>query len=175
MSLSQKDLVLSDIRDTFDGRTVDYIASIELVGALTQMETRPWPEWKSGKPITVRQIARLLAPFHIAPGTIRTETGTLKGYQRDKFFDVFARYLPIDPSHRHNPQKSAENGYDRSVTAGIDVTDGKMSKPAVSNVCDGVTDGIPENPEIGEITDDQRAILATLEDDAEERAALQDV
>jgi putative DNA primase/helicase len=168
-------MLLSDIRDIFEERTVDYMASVELAGALAQMETRPWPEWgKSGKPITVRQTARLLAPFHIAPGTIRTETGTLKGYQKDKFFDVFARYLPIDPSHRHNPQKSAENEHSPSVTNGADVTDEKTLKPALTNGCDGVTDGIPQKPVNTELSADQRAYLATLEDDPEERAALQD-
>ena len=62
--------------------------------ALIAIEGRPWAEWKAGKPITANGLARLLAPFAIAPGTIRTGTGTPKGYQLAQFEDAFARYLP---------------------------------------------------------------------------------
>jgi putative DNA primase/helicase len=57
------------------------------------METRPWPEWKNGKPMTDRQLAKVLKPFRIIPGTIRLDTGsTPKGYYRSAFDDAFARY-----------------------------------------------------------------------------------
>jgi hypothetical protein len=36
----------------------------------------------------------LLAPFAIAPATIRTAAGTPKGYLLAQFEDAFARYLP---------------------------------------------------------------------------------
>ncbi len=58
------------------------------------MEDRPWPEWKSGKPITLRQVAKLLGPFGIAPSTIRTMAGTAKGYLLNQFEEAFRRYLP---------------------------------------------------------------------------------
>ena len=74
------------------------------------------------------------------PGTIRTNTGTIKGYKLEAFKDTFLRYLPIDPSQRHNPQKSAENQRNRSVTPDSDVTDQNRPKPAVTLRCDVVTD-----------------------------------
>ena len=79
--------------------------SAELVAALIAIEGRPWAEWKAGKPLTANGLARLLAPFGIAPATIRTATGTPKGYQLTQFEDAFARYLPgrrFEPPHRHN-------------------------------------------------------------------------
>ena len=57
------------------------------------IEGRPWAEWKAGKPLSANGLARLLAPFGIAPATIRTATGTPKGYQLTQFEDAFARYL----------------------------------------------------------------------------------
>jgi Protein of unknown function (DUF3631) len=87
-------LLLTDIRAIFSERQADRLPSVELVEALVAMEGRPWPEWKGGKAITANALARLLAPFHIAPGTIRLSGGgTQKGYQLPHFEDAFARYL----------------------------------------------------------------------------------
>ena len=84
---------------------MDRLSSNELVAALIAIEGRPWAEWKAGKPLSANGLARLLAPFGIAPATIRTGTGTPKGYQLAQFEDAFARYLPgrrFEPPHRHN-------------------------------------------------------------------------
>jgi putative DNA primase/helicase len=87
-------LLLSDIRAIFTERRLDRLPSAELVEALVVIEGRQWAEWKAGKPITANGLARLLAPFGIKPGTIRTAGGTPKGYQLTQFEDAFARYLP---------------------------------------------------------------------------------
>ena len=89
-------LLLIDIRVIFAERGLDRLSSAELVMALIAIEGRPWAEWKAGKPITANGLARLLAPFGIAPATIRTAAGTPKGYQLAQFDDAFARYLPHD-------------------------------------------------------------------------------
>ena len=99
--------LLTDIRDAFAvkgvtpkelaGRPAEgpRISSDVLVEYLVSLETRPWPEWgKARKPITKVQVARLLKPLGIAPGTIRRADGsTAKGYYRDSFVDAFARYV----------------------------------------------------------------------------------
>ncbi len=92
------DLLLDDIRVIFAERNADRMPSAELVEALVAMEGRPWAEWKAGKPITANGLARLLAPFRIKPGTIRTSLGTPKGYQVAQFEDAFLRYLPGEDS-----------------------------------------------------------------------------
>jgi putative DNA primase/helicase len=91
---SARVLLLSDIRAVFAERRLDRLPSAELVEALIAIEGRPWAEWKAGKPITANGLARLLAPFAIKPGTIRTGGATPKGYQLAQFEDAFARYLP---------------------------------------------------------------------------------
>jgi putative DNA primase/helicase len=86
--------ILADIRAIFAERRTDRLSSAELVEALVAIEGRPWAEWKANKAITANGLARLLAPFRIKPGTIRTGGGTPKGYQLAQFEDAFARYLP---------------------------------------------------------------------------------
>lgn len=86
-------MLLEDLRQLFSTRGGDRLRSDEIVQDLTAMEDRPWPEWRSGKPITPRQVAKLLGPFGIAPTTIRTMAGTAKGYLASQFEDVFRRYL----------------------------------------------------------------------------------
>jgi putative DNA primase/helicase len=91
--------LLSDIRAAFaTTKGVDRLSSEALVDYLVSLEDRPWPEWgKAKKPISKTQVARLLKPLAISPGTIRLSDGsTPKGYYKDAFADAFARYLPSE-------------------------------------------------------------------------------
>jgi putative DNA primase/helicase len=141
---SNRERLLGDIRAVYLARGVDRLSSADLCLALAAMDDRPWPEWRQGKPITQRQLASLLAPFAVSPGTIRVEGATAKGYVLDQFADAFARYLPeevpLDPSHRHNPQETAKNRDSESVTVDPAVTDRIFEKSTESAACDGVTD-----------------------------------
>jgi putative DNA primase/helicase len=138
---STRTMLLADIRDAFNEIGNDRISSAELAERLARLEHRPWPEWRHGKPITPRQLARLLAPFGIAPGTIRTGVdNTPKGYSVPQFLDAFGRYLPTDPPHRHNPQETTEKGEIRSATWGAVVADEKTPKPKEAGTCGVVAD-----------------------------------
>jgi hypothetical protein len=96
--------LLGDLLDLFD-RHGERMASDDLVGNLRAMETRPWPEWREGKPITARGVAKLLKPFGIEPRDLRLADGRrLKGYERTWFEDVWPRYLP---AHPRPPRQSA--------------------------------------------------------------------
>lgn len=87
-------LLLGDVRTIFQERGAERIPSVDLCEALGKMETRPWPEWKTGKPITPTQIARVLKPFKVYPGTYRPPGGApVKGYQCDHFAEAWERYL----------------------------------------------------------------------------------
>jgi putative DNA primase/helicase len=97
-------VLLEDIRALFTERAVDRLTSVELIEALVSMEHRPWPEWKMGKPITPRQLAKLLEPFGVTPTSIRTPTGkTPKGYHLDAFDDAFSRFLPSESATPPQP------------------------------------------------------------------------
>lgn len=140
--------LLSDIRQIFDAEGESKLPSKHLAERLADMEDRPWPEWKSGKPISAPQVARLLKPFGITPGTIRWSTDTAKGYRLESFAETFARYLPplqtvttsqvnVEAGLSHIPKRHTET----------DVTFSKTLKGTADNVCDGVT---VQNPQGGD-------------------------
>ena len=92
-------------------------------------------------------MARLLKPFRIAPGTIRTpEGGTPKGYHRDAFEDAFTRYLPIPSATTPQPAESLDFSQNPIRHKSENVADGKTPKPAESLICGVVAD---ENPKTG--------------------------
>lgn len=134
-------LLLSDLRDLFQEKQADRLTSAEIVERLITLEDRPWPEWYHGKPLTVRQLARLLRPFGVAPQTVRFGSQTAKGYELVTLQDSFSRYPPpfssVTPS-----QVNDDRGFSdfRSVTGEKDVTDEKLTKPLSIKGCDVVTD-----------------------------------
>lgn len=89
--------LLSDIRDLFRQCGRARLSSVEICAALVSMEERPWPEWLDGKPISVRQLAKLLAPLQIRPHQLWSSGENVRGYDLADFNDAFARYLPADP------------------------------------------------------------------------------
>jgi putative DNA primase/helicase len=91
--------LLTDIRNAFAAKDTDRLSSEDLVDYLVELDERPWPEFKAGRPITKTQVARLLKPFGISSGTARfegrpTAKPTAKGYHLKGFEDAFMRYLP---------------------------------------------------------------------------------
>jgi putative DNA primase/helicase len=132
-------MLLEDIQRIFIDHGSDRLFSAELAERLSGMEDRPWPEWHQGKPITPRQIAKLLEPFCVTPGTIRTTKGMAKGYKLENFSDAFMRYVTnpsVTPS-QVNEIKSLR--FDGAVTSTSLVTDQMGQKLNDSRPCDGVT------------------------------------
>lgn len=101
--------LLTDIRAVFDERRLDQIASATLVGGLVEMEDRPWPEWRHGKPITTTGIARLLKSFKIKPTKWKDDGITVRGYRKIDFNDSFNRYLGDQPAPAATALKIMDN------------------------------------------------------------------
>jgi hypothetical protein len=141
-------MLLTDLRQIFNERNVDKIASADLCEALAADATGPWADYRHGKPIGQAQLARALKPFGLIPGTVRLGAATPKGYERKDFKEVWARYLPdggtaakgggMEPPHRHNPQKTAPLAPDGSATAADCVAEQKYGTPACAATCGGV-------------------------------------
>jgi hypothetical protein len=138
-------MLLEDIRSAL-GRLGDEIASADLCAALAELEDRPWPEWKAGKPMTPKQLASMLSRFGIRPGTIRPSKDkgqTVKGYSAGQFVDAFGRYLsPI----RHTVTSQGIRGFQGNSDPSHDNgCDGSLfpANPQESAGCDGVTDQNP--------------------------------
>ncbi len=112
-------LLLADLKDLFDDRPTDKLASSEIVKRLVSMEERPWPEWSRGKPLTATALARLLKPFGVRPKTIRLGVTTPKGYALEDLQDAFDRYLsPAELSSASaTPQQASECADDLPSTS----------------------------------------------------------
>jgi putative DNA primase/helicase len=103
-------VLLGDIEDAFNGRRVDHLHSDDLIADLVAMEDRPWSEWGRGqRPITKNQLAGLLKPFGVAPKQIKIGAINKRGYTRDAFEGLFARYLPDRGSQSVTPLPPLEN------------------------------------------------------------------
>jgi putative DNA primase/helicase len=103
--------LLSDIRDVFASERVLKMSSADLIAALVADDERPWATYNHGKPLSPRQLAKLLATYAIKPKTVRQKYGTPKGYSSAQFEDAFARYLQSPPDVP--PQR---NGSPEAVT-----------------------------------------------------------
>jgi putative DNA primase/helicase len=118
--------LLSDLRNLFLIRSAGSIPSEDVCQALKEMEDRPWPEWKNGKPITPRQLARLLKPFGIEPRQTRNGSVNVRGYSVEDCQDAFSRYLsPLALVKTDNLsatalQSSVEVGVSRILSATLE-------------------------------------------------------
>ena len=163
-------MLFSDIQAAFEQCGNDKMPSAKLAEHLNSMEDRPWPEYgRSRKPITTVQIARLLKRHTISPGTIRTEAGTARGYKQEAFKDAWSRYLPFSSDTPTQVNATAGLSPISIRHKGGDVSDEKTPKPTASLGCVVVSD---RNGESG----DERLFraLQSLDDDPEERAAIQE-
>lgn len=139
-------MLLEDIRREFNDRATDRIASAELVAALTKREDRPWPEWKHGQPLTTRQLAKLLAPFGVAPTQAREGGRVIRCYDLKDLEDTFARYLPSLSATAVQARQTAALTLISSATRPDSVPDRKPEDANNAAPCTEVPDEPPETP-----------------------------
>jgi putative DNA primase/helicase len=97
--------LLKDIRLAFG--EADAIRSIDLVAKLIADPERPWAEWKRGKPLTQKQLGRLLSDFRICSETVSIPgLNDAKGYKRARFEDAWAAYCPVQIASRADSEVS---------------------------------------------------------------------
>lgn len=82
-------LLLRDIAEVLEAKRSERIGSTELLDALCVLEESPWNEWRVGKPISTRGVAKLLKPYGIIPKRDMNQ----RFYSRADFDDAFNRYL----------------------------------------------------------------------------------
>jgi hypothetical protein len=98
-----REQLLGDLQVIFLEREVERIFTEDILADLSKREDRPWREWRAGKQLTAVQLARLLRPFGVKPGTQRIGNETKKGYAKEDFAESFGRYLPPEPSQPSHP------------------------------------------------------------------------
>jgi hypothetical protein len=116
---SDRLLLLADIRDIFDRLECAHVLTVPLITELARVEESPWTEWwdeREDKPRkgAAMNLAQQLRPFGVRSRDIRTPEGTRKGYYREQFEDVWARYLPVSGTQsrdsRDNPHEHSDSG-----------------------------------------------------------------
>lgn len=149
-------MLLEDLRRLFGEWGGVKVSSAKVVEALGKIEERPWPEWKDGRPLTARQLARLLKPFGIKPRAERDGGEVFKGYDPADFADAFGRYLPpvesplSDRLHGYNAALEPKTGGSDRLQAPGRVTDRGNGKSALDASCNRVTD--PKQGNLWEVT-----------------------
>jgi hypothetical protein len=81
--------LLRDIRRVFGHTGLDQIGAKTLVGHLVQLEEAPWAEWRNGKEISARGVAKLLEGY----GIESKKTRSANVYCKRDFEEAFASYL----------------------------------------------------------------------------------
>jgi len=147
---------LQDVAAVMEAGGFEIIATHELVERLVLLDERPWQTWNKGRPISPRQLARLLKGFGVVPSSRRDGADTFKGYRLDSLSDALSRYVPAQEPMGGNlsvtasqPNNGAACSDFLSVTTKNSVTDKIKPKPSNDAACDGVTDKTPPtDPEI---------------------------
>ncbi|PZW52442.1 uncharacterized protein DUF3631 [Pseudomonas sp. URMO17WK12:I6] len=136
--------LLASIRDAFDGKRANSLATATLLEALAENEEAPWAVWNRGKPMSAHQLAKRLSEFGIKPTTIRIGLQTPKGYKREQFEEAFERYLPADsPTTTATAPQSSDytaNGTFDHATSAPAVADEKSLQSNNHKACCGVAD-----------------------------------
>jgi len=107
-------------------------------------------------------MARLIEPFGVRPGTIRTSTSNAKGYYLGDFADAFTRYLVDRSVTASQSVATMAPGPFASVTAADRCDGSKTLEMAEIGPCDGVTDQRPQTEDryvAARLSDDDKAFL----------------
>ena len=140
--------LLADIRQAFESKQVEKIRTADLIAALVDDDEQGWATYNRGKPITPRQLAKLLAGYGIRPKTVRFGPHTPKGYERSQFADAFDRYL-TEVAQRRNDGPEASAGEVGGVADGGSVaatsTGDETPEPMTELGCGGVADPLGDD------------------------------
>ena len=98
--------LLAVLRDIFADHEV--LATTTILEQVNGDEELPFGGWRHGDGLDPRGLSRLLKPYEICPRSVRIDgaTSTCKGYRRDQFEEVWARYAP--PPSGESPAQAAQ-------------------------------------------------------------------
>jgi putative DNA primase/helicase len=106
--------LLADCREAFGNDEV--IRSVDLVTKLAADPEQPWAEYNRGKPISPRQVAKLLGTFGIISVNVNpTGLPQGKGYRRVDFEEPWERYCPGQTPARADSDISIRPSVQRPV------------------------------------------------------------
>ena len=95
--------LLADIKAVFEYKMTDRISTADLISALIDDPEAPWATYNRGKPLSPRQLSKMLEAYDIHSKTVRFGPSTPKGFEFAQFRDAFARYLTEPPLAEQSP------------------------------------------------------------------------
>jgi Protein of unknown function (DUF3631) len=84
----------------------DALHSAVIIEALRKISEAPWTDY-FGKPLSQRDLAKLLSPFGVKPCDVKIDGINRKGYRRAALYDQWQRYLPHGQKSRATSATSA--------------------------------------------------------------------
>ena len=141
-----REMLLADLRTIFEAEGwPEAIASSATLDRLTELEGRPWSEWRRGKPLTARGLSNLLKPFGVQSRNHLFKTGKqLKAYSRADLEAHWNAYFPEAgdsyPSIRPPAAKQGISCDPYPSTGDQGWTDTDRTKPLETREVDGWTD-----------------------------------
>jgi hypothetical protein len=110
--------LLADIRQVFDERATDRLASADLCDALQAIDDRPWSEWRGlhdnlmPRPLSQSQLSNLLRPFGIAPRPLwpagpRAGLKSRRGYLRHQFEAAWGSYVDLEERDEEDTSRAS--------------------------------------------------------------------
>ena len=109
--------LLTDLRLIFEGE--QELPSKTILERLQALPESPWSDLR-GKPLDERGLAKRLRAYGVKPKTIRTSSGTPRGYSKTDLEDQWRRYLPA-PLDKSKTTKTSETLPEQRVADVADV------------------------------------------------------
>ena len=133
--------LLEDAAGIMDRAGLTAVSSSELIERLSALEERPWATWNRGKPVSGRQIARMLSGFGIHSATRRDGEAVFRGYARESFTDPLSRYggVPSVTTLQPVPDKGSKDSASVTPSVTSSVTDSQTPEAASILGCNTVT------------------------------------
>jgi hypothetical protein len=126
--------LLADLRDVFGD--ADALHTETIRDALHKISEAPWGDY-FGRPVTARDMAKLLRPYGVASADVKIGGINRKGYRREHLHDAWTRYLPPAQGGTATSATSATaqvNDHDQVAGSGWDPLPATSALPLTSEV-----------------------------------------
>jgi hypothetical protein len=118
------ELLLKDLRDIWKSNE-EQLFTETILERLYKIEESPWGDWY-GKPLTARNLAKLLRAYKVKSKNIRIGDEQAKGYRREDLADPWHRYVPSVPASQDDDDNHREQGKQGGTDSGTDAKSGSV-------------------------------------------------
>ena len=106
------ELLVLDMHQVFtEAGDPDALPTSRVLGALHEMEDRPWGDWKGRGPMKAQTLAFLLKRFGVRPQDVwvAEQEKVLKGYKRETFAYIWEQYGAVEAARSREPRAAIDD------------------------------------------------------------------